>query len=614
MNNQLTMALKSAVALMSQSRWDDAERALLALKSQNPFDAFVNYNLGNVYVEQKRMHEAIRSYRQALAANPHLVPAMVNLGSTLLDTGDRREALRYVQMALRRKPDDYKLLTNLSIILLTLGEAPDALGAIERAAELAPTEYQILLQWSSCLAELHRWKDAIPVCERAVEAAGGRQTSVVDGTLLAAYSRFSQWDKIPKALDRILTWAKQTDNSLVPLTIAFFADAPKEMHGLAQVVASKTVVQSRPTYVPKPGMTIGYLSPDFREHPVAHMVLEVLRQHDRNAVRVVTIGLVPLDNSGLCQTITANGDKHIDLSMQSDDQAADLIRTEGIDVLVDLAGSTQWSRPGIFSRRPAPVQLLWLGCPATTGAPWYDGYLVDNVVAPAGQEAYCTESLYRLPCCYHPIATGHHPDIRKLTRQMVGLPDDKFLLGLRLQPNKVIPPFTHDLAMIMKRCPEACLWLKSEGHGRDAILSFFEQHGIASDRIITEASFFKKREEYLGSFALADLLIDSFPYGGHSTSGEALATGCPVVTRMGKSIHTRVAGSMLTEFGMTDLITNSSQEYIDRVCTLVHDAHLLQETRERCRNAAENYKQSGMQRLTNALEAAYRHHLDIAPR
>jgi len=606
MINQFDVSLKRAAELLNARHISEAETLLLELYKQKPFDPFVNYNLGNVYIEQKRTREAIRCYRLALANNPNLVPALVNLANCLIDIGDYREALRNTQMALRRMPDDYKLLSNLSIILQLLGEAPDALAAIERAAQLAPDEFEVLSQWAKCLTELQRWDALVLVCERALAVARGHDTALICASLLSSYSKRSSWDKLPPLQTLLLEWSRKHGKGLAPLIVAFYADDPEALKTIADDIHARNEASPRPAYTPTGSrITIGYMSPDFREHPVSQMIVDVFRHHDRERYRIVTFGVVPLDESSLCLELAKHIDEHVDLRTLSDDQAADRIRAAGVDVLVDLAGTTLWHRPGVMARRPCPVQLLWLGCPATTGYPWYDGFLVDRMVAPEWQDAWCTERLHRLPCCYHPISTGHHGPLAVVSRASLGLPEDVFILGLRLQPTKVIPPFINDVVTILQRCPRAHLWLKAEKFAREPIFAFFERHGIDRSRILLQASFFRQREEYLASLPIADLLIDSYPYGGHSTTGEALALGCPVVTHVGRSIHTRVAGSMLTELGMSELVTDSSESFIERVSTLIdHPAELLA-VRERTRAAAQRYKQTGISRLCRGLEDSY---------
>jgi protein O-GlcNAc transferase len=612
MPSPVEMRINQAAQLINQLRWDEAERILVDLKAQHPLNPFINYNLGNVFWEQKRLVEAARCFRQALAADPSMVPAMVNLSGVLQAMGDRREALRYIQMALRRQPGDAKLLSNLGMILMANGEAPDALAALADARRLAPTEYQIEYQYACCLHELHRWGELKESCTRLWDMAN-KPAPLVGFMLMSSLTRNSAWAEMPTTLERIRREMVENPSGISPLMLAFLMDEPALMKQLARQLTTSHPLFARPSRrPPTERITVGYLSPDYREHPVAHMILSVLRQHDRQRFRILTIGSLPPDQSGLGQAITAATEGHIDLSQLDDDAGANAIRNAGVDVLVDLAGSTQWSRPGILARRSCPVQLLWLGCPCTTGMPWYDALLVDDVVADPGYEQFCTEPLLRLPCCYHPISTGFGTPDPQVTRTTIGMPEDAFVIGLRLQPAKIIPPFTEDLVEILRRCPDAHLWLKTESDASGPVRRFFNERGISPERIITNG-FFRDRAQYLASFRLADLLIDAYPYGGHSTTGEALAQGLPVVTRMGASIHTRVAGSMLHQLGLPELATTSREEFLDMVCRLSTDRDILEQMRQRTAAAAQHYAQHGLVTLINELERTYTTQLELAP-
>jgi protein O-GlcNAc transferase len=367
----------------------------------------------------------------------------------------------------------------------------------------------------------------------------------------------------------------------------------------------------RPSAAPR--ITIGYMSPDLREHPVAHMLLDVLPRHDRSRFKVLTIGTLPEDKGIFGREIAKYTEGHIDLTPLDDSAACHELRRQGVDILVDLAGSTKWCRPGVLARRPCPVQVLWLGCPCSTGNPYYDAFIVDEVVAPPGYENYCTEPLYRLKCCYHPISTGLGSISPRMTKAAVGLPEGKTIVGVLQQPAKIHPPFIDHVASIVGRHPEAHAWVRVHPDGVAAAQAHLHARGLPPDRLHI-AQLYKERGEYLAIHTLVDLIVDSFPYGGHSTTGEAIIQGTPVLTILGRSIHSRVAASMLHEMGLDELVfpdVPAMQAGLDR---LLGDPAALATQRQRCQQAAHAYRDHGPIRLTRALEECFANLLDQAPK
>jgi protein O-GlcNAc transferase len=597
-----------ALRLMGTQQWAEAEPLLSSVAQEQPFDHLVHYNLGILFWETGRRTEAARSWRKALACQPNFVPAMVNLSNSLDVDGDRREALRYIQMAARRLPDDPRILVNLASILMKLAEGPDAWQAIQHAHQIAPDDFAVANVRMAVAVDLKLLHEVEGTCLEVLRLHRPGCDSLVYSHLTTHYAKLSQWEKIGPLQERMREVVLSGSTiGLLPMSLCFsFDDA-----GLTAILARKVgqeaafMLTSRQRPQPRDGKpTIGYMSPDLRNHPVAHMLLPVLQCHDRSRFRILTIGTLPMDDSDLSRGILAAADGHLDLSRLDDTQAADRIREAGVDILVDLAGSTQWHRPALLGKRPAQTQVMWMGCPSTTGLPFYDAFLVDDVAMTQEYAAACSEPLYRLGCCYHPISQGQGQPNPGLSRIQVGLPESLFVLGLLQFPAKIRPPFTDDLIEILRRLPLACLWLRSEASAVEGIGRYFQEHGIDPKRIICATSL-ANRSDYLAYFGLPDLLIDSFPYGGHSTTGEALALGHPVVTRAGTCLHTRVAASMLHELGMPDLVTYSREEYIDLIVRLANDSAARAAVKARARDAAAKHAAGGMSRLARELETAY---------
>jgi predicted O-linked N-acetylglucosamine transferase (SPINDLY family) len=612
--DQLRRELPEAVRLLESGRLQEAGAMLERLGRAYPLDCYVLYNTGLLHWRSGRTREAIAMYRRALGANPNLVQAMTNLGSCLVEVGDLREAIRYFQMALRRRPQDPYCLSNLATALIGLGEAADALAAIEDALKVAPDHLMCLRQRMVVLVELHRISDALDAGLKALSHPEGGEHVEVLNTVINLASKLSRWDLVERYTPTLHRIAAHQASEIYPMSLTFTCDDPGVLGKLAHDrSAQQGPVPARPARAGTGDrITIGYMSPDLREHPVAHMLLPVLQSHDRSAFRILTIGTLPPEDSPITRALAQHSDGHIDLTPHDDSAAVHELRSQGVDVLVDLAGNTRWCRPGVLAKRPCAAQVLWLGCPCSTGTKVYDAFLVDEVVAPAGYDAFCTEPLVRLPCCYHPISTGLDQPAARMNRRLAKLPENCNIVGVVQQPSKIHPPFIDQVVAAVARHAQAHLAVRVHAQGLDQVQARFTAAGLPTSRHHL-LGMFKERSDYLALHRLVDVVIDSYPYGGHSTTGEALIQGTPVLTLLGRSIHARVAASMLHELGLDELVFEDFPALDQYLGRLLEDPRAMADLRHRCQAAAQTYARDGVPRLTRALEQTYRGLIASAP-
>ena len=606
MDIDLKRDLTRAADLINAGDAEAAGQLLTVLGVHFPMHPYVLYNTALWQYMTGHPLAAITSYRRALGADPNLVQAQVNLGCCLMELGDLREAVRYLQMGLRRRRNDPMLYVNLSMALIGLGEATDALAAIDDALRIDANHCPSLRQRMNALFELNRFPEAREAAMLVIEHPDGRESLEALNVIVSISAKLSDWEMLERYRDKLLQAAASTTIPVTPMACAFYSDDPELLGAMAKRRCPDPRMPDRPSRpTGDERITVGYMSPDFREHPVAHMMLDLLRNHDRQAFRILTLGTLPVDHSPLAKEIASLMDGHVDLTKLDDGQAVHTIRGQGVDVLVDLTGATKWCRPGLLARRPCPAQVLWLGCPCSTGAPYYDAYILDEIVAPPGYERYCTEPILRLNTCYHPISDGLGKANPKVTREIFKLPVQGTIVGLLQQPAKIHPPFIDAVASVISRHEQAHLWVRVHDDGVAGAQRRLSSLGLPPDRQHF-AKLYRSRDDYLGIFTLVDLIVDSHPYGGHSTTGEALIQGTPVLTVLGRCTHSRVAGSMLHELGLDELVFPdfaSLQQGLDR---LLSNPVALAEVKAKCRAAANAYRSSGQLRLPRALEEAYR--------
>jgi predicted O-linked N-acetylglucosamine transferase (SPINDLY family) len=368
--------------------------------------------------------------------------------------------------------------------------------------------------------------------------------------------------------------------------------------------AARQISHPAPTERPDGRKVICYLSADIRTHPVAQMLLPVLRAHDRARFHLILGALAPHDGSNIAQEIYTLFDEHVPLYEMGDREAAQTLRDRGVHVIVDLGGITLGSRTNILSFRPAPRQLMWLGCPITTGFHHYDGWVVDDVVAPPGYEAFCSEPLIRLPVCYHPISLGESAGPSGKQRADFHWPEDAVIVGLLMQPSRITVSFLRQMVGVIATHPKAVLVLRVAHDQRPEALVTLKQWGLSEERV-RFIQHIAERADYLALIRNLDLFVDSVPYGGHSTVGEALKLGVPVVACWGETVHARVAGSMMTALGLSDLVATDLPSQLRQLDSLLNSHELRRHWRERFAAATRHDETARQRTLVRHLEDTF---------
>lgn len=350
-------------------------------------------------------------------------------------------------------------------------------------------------------------------------------------------------------------------------------------------------------------LRIGYVSGDFRRHPVGIFLEEVLRHHDHSAFEVICYSNHD-DHDDLTERLQGFADQwHVVFGM-SDAQLADRIRGDAVDILVDLSGHTAYNRLLAFARKPAPVQVSWIGYFDTTGIPAIDYVLADSFVCPEGCEQFYIEKLARLPgsyLCFSPIADNEVRPPPFLNRGFV-------TFGCYNRIIKLSPSLVATWSEILKAIPTARLCLKdlvlANPIVRRRVASWFEMHDIDADRLTFLGN--TKYEDYLDAYGEIDIALDPFPFNGGTTTVEALWMGVPVISLAGDRFVSRMGVSHLNAVGLSDLIASSPDDYVRRAVTLANDRHRLTELRARLRGRMQRSSLRDGPGFTSEVEETYR--------
>jgi predicted O-linked N-acetylglucosamine transferase (SPINDLY family) len=563
------------IALQAEGRLDEAIAALCRSVEIEPNDAVVESNLGLALLEAGRIEEAVAAHERAVALGPANSASLRNLGVALHSAGRSGAAIAAYQRALVLAPDDANTCNNLGMTLLETGRIDEAIAALSRAVALSPSLAQSQNNLGNALRDSGRLDEARSALERAIALKPGLADAYNNlGNVLKDQGRIHEaLDAFRKAAALSPQDAKTASNLLFSLHADPDIDAQAllaEHRRWALRFAAPLAAQIQPhpnDRTPDRRLRIGYVSPDFRAHAVGHLLLALLAHHDHDRFEIVAYAEVRTHDS-VTRQLQALTDRWRDTTGLGDPQLADQIRTDRIDILVDLALHTAGNRMLVFARKPAPVQVTMLGLPTTTGLDTIDYRLTDPYLDPPGEtDADYSEQSIRLP---HSFWVFQPPDDSPPVSALPAETKAFVTFGCLNQFTKVSRPALELWVKILQALPDARLVIQApEGSPRAAVHALFEEGGIIPDRVAFVAK--APRRAYFERFGDLDLGLDPFPYNGHTSTLDALWMGVPVVTLAGRTAVARGGVSTLSNLGLTELIAHTPEQYVDIAVTWARD-------------------------------------------
>jgi predicted O-linked N-acetylglucosamine transferase (SPINDLY family) len=555
-------------------------------------------NRGSVLEDLKRPAEALAAYDQALRLAPRFPAAFNNRGSALLALGRLVDALSCFERALSLRPGDAEFLNNRGNALLALGRHEEALAAYDQALTARPDYPDALNNRGNALQSLKRHEEALASFDKAgsPEAFAGAAMAALD---LCDWSRTGQ---IGQEMERRI----RAGDPLPPwILLAYSEDEALQRQCAANVMGTRFPVL-RPALAAArrshDRIRLAYLSSDVGHHPVATQIVEVIERHDRSQFEIVGIATNPDDGSPQRRRLVAAFDRFVDAHQQAPAALAATLRDMEVDILVDLNGHTKGDHFEVLSHRAAPVQATWLGYAGTTAAPFVDWLIADGVVAP--DASAFGEKLALLPNCFFPSDTS-----RKIgtapSRQDAGLPAEAFVFCSFNNSWKITAPVFARWMSLLREVPASVLWLKQTGARTKAnLLAAAQSHDVTAERLIFAGP--AALDVHLARHRLADLFLDTAPYGAHATACDALWAGLPVLTRRGAAFASRVASSLLCAAGLPELVTESWDGYEAMALALARDPARLSGLRRKLALARGTAPLFDTPRFTRDLEALYR--------
>ena len=582
------------------------------------FDAgYRHWQQGRALLDRRNWPAAAKAFARATRAAPSDALYWVNLANAERNAGALERAEAAARQALQLTPDDPLALQVLGDSLGRMHRYAESVSVFAQLEANGTVEPEALVQQASMLLSLQRPREAAEVLLRALAAQphllrghalladacrdqGLKREAVecmrtvlaLDPGNLEAMSHLSfekrhlcDWTDLQQDIERISQELASSPPGMARVAATFSMLSLPVDPALQLVSARGDAAAVAWPVTPLPPVSVaertgdagrrirvGWVSYDFREHPVSQLLVELLEQIDRQRFEVVLYSSGPDDASALRRRMESAADRFVDLRGLSDAQAAVQVRDDAVDVLIDLTGHTRGNRLGVFAARPAPVQVAFLGYPGSSGADFIDDLIGDPLVTPLALAPHFSEKLAQMPLTFQPNGRWR-PLPQPMSRARAGLPEDAFVMCAFNHTYKILPEAFDAWCEVMREVPHAVLWLKETNQQlHDNVLREAAARGVAGERIVFARTL--SYQDHFSRLALADVFVDTWPYNAHTTAADALWAGVPVVTLYGNAFASRVAASVLNAAGLGELAFGDVEDYKRAVRVLAQEADL----------------------------------------
>lgn len=632
------------VTFKDLGRLEEAEASYRGTLEIKPDYAEAHSYLGNTLKEMGRSEEARACHGRALALRPNYAEAYSNLGNTLRDLGQLIQADASYRRALMIRPDYAEAYGNLGVALMGLSRLEEAEAKCKRALEIRPDYAEAYSNLGAILKDLARLGEAEASCRRALEikpdfimahanlgvtlndlgrldeAEGSyRRALEIKPDYAEAFSNLGnslkdlgRLDEAEASYRRALhlksNYAAAHSNLIFALDLMVGGDTASlqaERKRWAETHAAHFLQDYPYPNSPDPErrLRVGYVSADFQAHSAAYVFGAPLVKFDRSSFDVVAYSNSSTEDS-FTRIFQHSATSWRDIAGLSDDAAADMIRQDKIDILVDLSGHSAGNRLLVFARKPAPIQITAWGYIGGTGLTAIDVFFADPVIVPPEERRYYAEQVRYLPNVVSAFFPHSFPSVNTLP----ALSARGITFGSFNRFAKVSPQAYQTWAQVLLSVPNSRMVLKAttleEMRTRARVLEHFTKAGVAPDRITLLGR--SPRGEHLAAFSQIDISLDPFPHGGGVTALEGLMMGVPVVTLRWGTLPGRVSASILTTLGLTDWIAESPQHYVEIARQKAHDLAPLAELRHQLRTRLMSSVIGDANTYARAVENEYR--------
>jgi protein O-GlcNAc transferase len=566
-------------------------------------------NLAVAQYRQRKIREAALTATDILARDGRNLAAYSMLSNCQIEQGQHEAARKTCEISISIDPTIAEPYCKIGYILNETGKHQEALVFVDRAIALQPQFAEALLYRGNSLRHLQRFDEAIAAYDKALSLQP--DLAGAEGFRLATKMQICNWEGLESDCAHLIESVRDTKENADPFVLLAIDSTAEDQYDCARL-------WTRKRYPPVDGSSsrgerhkhgkirVAYVSSDFRQHPVANLVAGLFAAHDRSRFEVTGVSIGPDDDSEMRRRLQRSFDKFIDAAMLGADELAKRIRQEETDILIDLNGYTQGSRTELFARRAAPVQVNYLGYPSTMGADYIDYIVADPTLVPVTAQASYAEKIVYLPHSYMPHdATSRPISDRSFARAEFGLPEKGFVFCCFNNVYKLNPHLFRSWMKILQAVEGSVLWLTGQNTPvvnnlrREATAA-----GVDPDRLVF-ASRLPSMADHLARHRLADLFLDTLPYNAHSTAGDALWAGLPLLTQIGETFAGRVAASILTAIGLPELIARNQQQFESTAIEMATRPAALAAIRDKLAQNRLTKPLFDTQSYTRHLESAY---------
>lgn len=597
----------------SQGRHAEALHCFQQATTIKPDYAEAYNNAGNVLMSMSCLNDALSAFDHAIRCRPDYADAHSNRGMALMEMGRRAEALTAYNQAIERQPDFFAAHYNKGLLLLALGREKEALAACERAAQIQPDNADAFINLGLALNSLGKLAEGREACAHAItlDPTSFQALSNYANLLLAAGRLEESESSNRRALAIKPDYYQAHDNLLFALN--HHPEISQETLYKAHCEWETQHAANLPVLDPlmpdgdrSRRLRVGYISPDFRLHSVAYFIEPLLTGHCRDEVEVFCYAKVSTPDA-VTERLRGLSDHWHSIVGMTDTEAAAQIRADRIDILVELAGHTANNSLLVCARRPAPVQITWLGYPNTTGLEAIDYRFTDAIADPEGKsDCWHTEKLIRLEhgfLCYR--GTVSAPPVSAPPIQNTG----HLTFGSFNKLAKINPEVIKTWSELLNKLPGSRMLLKDKGfeeeQTRAHYLTQFESHGIGAEKL-EFYGLIPDTKDHLDFYSRVDIGLDPFPYNGTTTTCEALWMGVPVVTLMGDRHAGRVGASILSHGGYEEWIASDKHNYVEIALALASDIEKLGTLRRKLRQRIQGSELCDSAGFAQQIEQTYR--------
>ncbi|MBV8211471.1 MAG: tetratricopeptide repeat protein [Burkholderiaceae bacterium] len=566
----------------NDGRWQDALRSFERAVARSPSDSVFWLNLAHAQMRCGHYDDGAQSAQRGAKLAPQSEPALAVAAECLNAAHRQTETVALLGDRDLANVRDYHVHFELGQALHHLGRFQEAADRYLAGLSRKPDHMAGHVQLGNVFNRLQLHEESRE-CYKTAIAVGGDAVQLLSGMAFEDLHA-CRWDHLAEDLPELMRLIDEGAGYSQPFQLLAQPSTRAQQHGAARRYADAifTGLDPLPSCPPRAGtgrIRLGYLSSDLHEHATAYLLTQILEHHDRSRFEVSAYSYGADDASPARRRIENAVDHFVDVREMSDRAAAERIRADGVDILLDLKGYTLGARNGILALRPSPIQVNYLGFPGTLGAPFYDYIVGDPTVTPLAHAADYSEKIAQMPMCYQPNdrsrAIGSRPQ-----RSECGLPEYGFVFCSFNSPYKITAEVFDAWCRLLRQVDGSVLWLyETNSQARRNLTREALARGIATERIIWGEQLHQTR--HLARLQLADLVLDTRPVCAHTTASDALWAGVPVITCPGDTFVSRVAASLLQAIDLPELIATDAAHYESLALSLARDPQRLADLKAR---------------------------------